>query len=165
MERIPWNKGLKGIRVSKDTEFKKGHIPWNKGLKGFRPSRKTEFKKDHLPHNTKYDGCISLRKNVKRNYECYYIRINEGYWKELHRFLWERKNGKIPDGMLIRSKDGNSLNVSIDNFELIDRKENLKRNRNYNKFSKTMKELWRKEKLRRKYERPQQTKLNVVNFY
>jgi hypothetical protein len=28
---IPWNKGLKGIHLSKATEFTKGLIPWNKG--------------------------------------------------------------------------------------------------------------------------------------
>jgi hypothetical protein len=30
---IPWNKGMKGIRVSPDTEFKKGVVSWNRGKK------------------------------------------------------------------------------------------------------------------------------------
>ncbi len=30
----PWNKDLKGIHLSPESEFKKGMIPWNKGLIG-----------------------------------------------------------------------------------------------------------------------------------
>jgi hypothetical protein len=49
----PWNDGIKGIRLSKKSEFKKGFIPWNKGLKGIHLSVKSEFKK----------GQISIHKN------------------------------------------------------------------------------------------------------
>jgi len=145
--------------------FKKGHIPWNKGLKGVHNSPETEFKKGHLPHNTKYDGCIKLRNNFKRNYKCFYIRINKNCWCELHRFLWEKNFGIIPNEMLVVFKDGNFMNVSIDNLELINRKENLKRNRNRKKQVKTMTDIWRIEKLRLKYGRPQQTKLRIINCY
>ena len=60
---IPWNKGLKGIHLSKKTEFKKGshyspktefkkgQSPWNKGLKGRHFSPMTEFKKGMTPWN------------------------------------------------------------------------------------------------------------------
>lgn len=30
--KTPWNKGVKGLRVSPETEFKKGQTAWNKGL-------------------------------------------------------------------------------------------------------------------------------------
>lgn len=60
-----WNKGLKGIHLSPQTEFKKGFTPWNKGipvpdeqkkrqaakLSGRRVSPATEFKKGLEPWN------------------------------------------------------------------------------------------------------------------
>ena len=143
--------------------FEKGHIPWNKGLKGFRPSKETEFKKGHLPVNTKYNGCLSLRK--KDNGEkYYYIRISQAKWVLYQRHLWEQEYGKIPEGMLIAFKDGNQLNCVLENLEIISRIENLKRNENRKKMAESMKALWDIEKLRVKYYRPQRTKLNVGNI-
>jgi len=35
IEKLPaWNKGVKGLRHSPKTEFKRGHTPWNKGKSG-----------------------------------------------------------------------------------------------------------------------------------
>ena len=144
-------------------QFEKGHIPWNKGIKGFRPSKRTEFKAGHLPANTKYDGYLSLRK--KDNGEkYYYIRISQAKWVLYQRYLWEQKYGKIPKGMLIAFKDNNSLNCVLKNLEMISRIENLQRNENREKMAKTMKATWDIEKLRVKYLRPQQTNLRVGNI-
>ena len=131
-------------------QFEKGCIPWNKGLKGFRPSKRTEFKTGHLPANTKYNGCLSLRK--KDNGEkYYYIRISQAKWVLYQRYLWEQKHGSIPKGMLIAFKDNNSLNCVFENLEMISRIENLQRNENREKMGKTMKATWDIEKLRVKY--------------
>jgi hypothetical protein len=37
----------------------------------------------------------------------------------LHRVLWEKEYGKIPDKMEINHKDGNKLNNDLDNLELV----------------------------------------------
>jgi len=37
--RKVWNKGIKGIRFSQETEFKKGQIPWNKGISSIPDER------------------------------------------------------------------------------------------------------------------------------
>jgi len=135
------------------SRFEKGYIPWNKGLKGIHHSPKTEFKKGHLPHNTKYDGYISLR--TKKNEQYYYIRIAKGKYTTYQRYLWEKNFGKIPEGMIIVFKDGNSLNCDLKNLEMISRAENLKRNTNYKKSAESVRNLWRMERLRLKYNRPQ----------
>jgi len=62
---------------------------------------------------------------------------------------------------VIRFKDGNTLNCDINNLECISRVENMNRNRNYEKHSKTMREKWQREKLRAKYGLSQLTKLRV----
>ena len=145
-------------------QYEKGHIPWNKGIKGLRHSPETEFKKGHLPANTKYNGCISLRAKSNTNEKYYYIRISQAKWMFYQRYLWEQKNGSIPEGMLIIFKDKNPLNCVLENLEMISRIENMERNRNYKKMSKTMKALWTIEKLRVKYLRPQQTGLRMGNI-
>ena len=115
--------------------FKKGHTPFNRGkkqseymkLEAIEQSKATRFKKGHKPHNTKYDGVISLRPDKSgRTYK--YIRISEGVWELYHRSVWERVNGKIPEGHLIAFKDGNSLNTRLDNLEVISMTENMYRN-------------------------------------
>ena len=145
-------------------KFIKNHIPWNKGVKGFRPSKETEFKAGHLPANTKYNGCISLRSKSKTNEKYYYIRISQANWVLYQRYLWEQKHGSIPKGLLIIFKDKDSLNCELENLEMISRIENMRRNRNYKKMAKTMKAIWDIEKLRVKYYRPQRTKMNVGNI-
>lgn len=100
----------------------------------------------------------------KQHEKYYYIRISKAKWVLYQRYLWEQKNGKIPKGMLIIFKDKNPLNCVLENLEMISRIENMERNRNYEKMAKTMKVLWGIEKLRVKYLRPQQTKLNVGNI-
>lgn len=44
-------------------------------------------------------------------------------------FLWKNKYGCIPKGKLIVPKDGNSLNITIENLEAISREEHARRNR------------------------------------
>lgn len=125
-----------GIRLSgeeferrkKIHQFKKGQISWSKGLK--LPGRKnvTTFVKGHRPKNTLYDGAIVLRKRSRKNGDYLFIRISKMNWMLLHNYLWIKNYGPIPKGMVVRFKDGNHLNCSIKNLELITRKENLMRN-------------------------------------
>lgn len=43
----------------------------------------------------------------------------------VHRIVWESFNGKIPENYEINHKDCNSLNNSLENVEIVTRKENL----------------------------------------
>lgn len=45
----------------------------------------------------------------------------------LHRYLWEKVNGKIPEGYQIHHIDHNPLNNSIDNLELVKKGEHQKK--------------------------------------
>lgn len=121
---------LKGCGFSKRTQYKKGMTPWNKG-KHFSAggnSLKTRFKKGMLPHNTMKDGDITLRTDSKTKRQYYYIRIRKARWKELHVYNWEKKNGKVPKGKVLRFIDGNTLNPEVSNLKLIDRADNMRLN-------------------------------------
>jgi len=49
-------------------------------------------------------------------------------WKHTHLVEWEKHHGPVPAGFQVHMKDGNKKNISIENLELITRKENLERN-------------------------------------
>lgn len=111
------------------SRFKKGNIAWNKGLNLPNKPNSGQFKKGNTPPNTKFDGYISLRKRHNRiNQDYYWIRISKSKWKELHIYNWEKVNGSIKKGDIIRFKDGNHKNCAIENLELVSRAKHLKIN-------------------------------------
>ena len=91
---------------------------------------KTWFKKGNLPVNTLYDGAITIRTDHKdRNNRQYkWIRIGKAKWKELQKFNWEKKYGKIPRGMVLRCKDGDTFNCKPSNWKLITKAMNCELN-------------------------------------
>jgi len=114
-----------------------------------------------MPKNHRQVGEIRLQKD-KSGSQYYMIKIKEpNKWQLLHRHNWEKKYGKIPEGLLLVFKDRNSLNTEPENLELITRKENMDRNRNYKKVSETMKALWRKERMRAIYGLKRETRLRI----
>lgn len=118
-------------KFRKSSQFGPGHESYNKGKK-MPEEQKAKvahswFKKGHQPHNTKADGVISIRTDSKSKREYKYIRIGLGKWKEYHIYRWEKFRGPVPDGKILRFKDGNSLNCNISNLDLIDRTEHMLR--------------------------------------
>lgn len=123
-----------------ESQMSRGHIPFNKGKKqsefmsaeAIEKSKKTRFKKGHTPHNTKQNnGVISIRRDSSGRYYKH-IRIEKGVWELYHRVLWENEKGPIPGDLIVAFKDNNSLNVTIDNLELITKEENMYRNSRMN---------------------------------
>lgn len=141
----------------KDSQKKKGHTPHNKGKKqceymsadAIERANRTNFKKGHIPHNSnpQGNGAIVSRKDSSGKYYKF-IRVKKGVWELYHRYLWEQKNGKIPEKHLVVFKDGNTENVTIENLELISMIANMYRN----SFVKYPKELIPSLELRKKIE-------------
>jgi hypothetical protein len=127
---------MKGERRSVESEFKKGHTPWSKGKKlseifkskeALERTHTGRFKKGNKPATTKYDGAITLRRNINgRNYYC--IRVAESRWEFLHRYLWEQMHGEIPKGSNVVFRDGNPMNCVIENLECLTHAELAERN-------------------------------------
>jgi hypothetical protein len=123
-------------KFRKDSQIKKGNVPINKGKKQssymspekIEKTKATRFKKGHIPKNAKEDGIITIRTDTKSKIKYQYIRLALGKWQELHRYNWVKKNGPIPEGMIIAFKDRNSLNADIENLEMITLEENMRRN-------------------------------------
>lgn len=123
----------------KDSRIAKGNISFNKGKKqteymsaeAIERTKATRFNKGNKPHNC-YDevGKITIRHDhAERGGKPYkYICLAIGSWRPYHQHLWEQQNGKVPKNHCLRFKDGDSLNVDLDNLECITRKENILRN-------------------------------------
>lgn len=108
--------------------FKKGCIPWCKGRKGLHLSPATEFKKGYLPANSKELGTITIRKD--RSGPIRFIAIagptqTRHKWIPYAQYLWEKANGPVPVGFLVRHIDGDRLNDDLSNLKIVDRRGNL----------------------------------------
>jgi len=112
-----------GLKVGRSACFKKGHIPWNAGTKGqgLTGSNKTSFKKGHVPANHKPVG--SQRIDSKDGYVI--EKTVSGKWQHKQRIVWEENFGAIPSDKIVGFKDGDVLNCSPENLELMTREENL----------------------------------------
>ncbi len=66
-----------------------------------------------------------LRGQIAKGYHKVSIRVGGIlHTKFVHRLLWETWVDKIPEGMYINHIDGNKLNNSISNLEVVTQKEN-----------------------------------------
>lgn len=113
--------------VGVKNRFNPGTAPHNKN-KPLSPEmyerlKPTMFKKGNEPSNTKYNG--HERVSVDGYTE---IRIQKGTYVLKHRYIWEQSHGQIPEGYILVFIDKNPQNITVENLELITRKENMLRN-------------------------------------
>ncbi|KAA6337104.1 hypothetical protein EZS27_014786 [termite gut metagenome] len=112
--------------------FPKGHVPANKGKKqteymseeSIEKTKPTRFGKGHIPHNHKPVG-------YERTNRDGYIEIKvaePNVFEYKHKLLWRQHNGKIPPGQNIKFKDGNKLNIRIENLYMVSKAENIREN-------------------------------------
>jgi hypothetical protein len=125
LKKTPEYLAINGGRIKESnihTQFRKGQKAWNKGMKGLHIGGvETQFKKGHQPHNTKQIGFRSLR-------DGYLVERIEVGFEFVHKLLWKQHHGEIPPGMFVVFKDRNKQNICIENLEVIDRVEHIRRN-------------------------------------
>jgi len=116
--------------VGEKNRFPKGHVPANKGKKmPFNAnSAATQFKKGNRPQTYQPVGTEVVLEDG-------YIKVkiaDPNVWDLKHRLVWKNHQGEIPDGGVIRFKDGNKSNCERENLFLIDQAENMLRNSRHN---------------------------------
>lgn len=114
---------IENLRKNTTKRFQKGRTPWNKDVKAYMGANATSFKKGNLPHNTRNEGETRLD---KEGYVL--VKIAHKKWIRKHRVIWEQTHGEIPKGYVIRIKDGNKENYSLNNMELITMADNMRLN-------------------------------------
>ena len=104
--------GLKGIRRSPRTEFKAGSSGFNGKHSQETKEKLRQIKKEKMPHGYLRDG----------------YRIVSYFGKQYreHRLNWILAHGEIPVGYDVHHKNGNKLDNSLKNLELIDHAEHIK---------------------------------------
>jgi hypothetical protein len=102
-----------GFLKNNDTAFKKGNISWNKGLKGIHLSPDTEFKKGQFTGENHPSWKGGVQKNKT---DCVYL--YDGTNKRVRRpkKIYEDKYGAIPKGWILYHLDQNKDNDDIDNL-------------------------------------------------
>lgn len=115
--------------------YPKGHVPANKGLRrpGWNRGRmaETQFKKGERGNTWKPLG--SERIDSKQGYIL--VKVSDGQplnYRAKHNIVWEEANDPIPKGYCVTFKDGNKLNCSLVNLELITREQLMLRNTMHN---------------------------------
>lgn len=117
--------------------FKKGHIPWNKNVKGLHLSKQTEFKKGNKPKTYKTIGTICQR-NMKNGKVRNFIKVEEpNKWELYAVFLVKQAGIKIQKGSVVHHINKNCLDDRIENLIVLTRSEHINIHRNDLKPNKT----------------------------
>lgn len=117
----------KGWKTGRTGCFVKGQTPVNKGKKmPFHPnSARTRFKKGQRPQNTKKPGDEYVSSKDGYVYLCVpETNPHTGFEHRFvlkHKYLWEQKNGPVPAGHCLKSRDGNRQNTDPSNWMCIPR--------------------------------------------
>lgn len=116
----------KGWTTGRTGRFEKGSVPANKGktMPFNANSAKTQFKKGQLPHNTKHLGHERVCKDGYVEISVDETNPHAGYERRYvlkHRWLWEKANGPVPDGHVLKCLDGDRTNTDPANWVAIPR--------------------------------------------
>lgn len=110
-------------------QFVRGIVPWNKDVKGLHLSPDTEFKKGqtsitHLPI-----GSVRIRHSRHNGHRAFVKIAEPNVWRLRCRVVWEEHYGPLPRGLLIHHIDRNTLNDEVQNLAGINRAWHLKEHR------------------------------------
>lgn len=99
-------------------KFKKGQEPWNKGMKGIRLSPDTEFKKGitTMENHPSWKGGQQNFTN-----DCVYLNVGTNQRIRRPKKVYEDAYGNIPKGYVLYHLNGNRYDDSLDNLIAIPR--------------------------------------------
>jgi hypothetical protein len=120
--------------------FQKGQTPWNLGKTGYMGANRTSFKKGD--YSRRWDReqypVGALRLDARDNRVI--IKLADGQWTDLARYVWTTEKGPIPEGMTVRAKNGDAHDTRIGNLKLVSRAD-LMRENSYHRLPKELANL------------------------
>ncbi len=122
--------------------FEKGSQPWNKGVKGLDLSGgKGQLRKGDRPHTWVPIGHERVSKEGILERKVTDDGPARYHFRSVHSLIWEERHGPIPEGHLVRFKDGDKRNFDPDNLECVSRAENMERN-SYHRYGPEIAQLY-----------------------
>lgn len=120
--------------------FQKGHVPANKGQRrpGWGPGRmkETQFRKGER-HGTAKNNWKPIGTELI-NRDGYLVRkisetgLQRHKWRPVHLLLWEEHHGKVPADHAVVFRNGDRMDVRLENLELLTRQQLMARNTVHN---------------------------------
>ena len=110
--------------------FKKGNKPWNTGTKGAVKASKTCFKKGYTPANYRPLGSERI---ASSGHVLIKVDADNPRFVFKHRWIWEQENGEIPSGYNIVFKNGDKMDMRIENMMMVSHAELAFRNVKFSK--------------------------------
>ena len=108
----------------KTGQFQTGLTPWNKGMKGIHLSPETEWKRGRESEKIVPVGTVKVRKRSREASPRAFIKVAmPSAWRQLSVVVWERANGPLPRGMVVHHVDHNPLNDDISNLVALTRRD------------------------------------------
>lgn len=117
--------------------FPKGHVPANKGLRrpGWGPGRmkETQFKKGVPSWRTMPIGSTRLVDGYvyRKISDVQFVPWTRN-WKQEHYVVWEAERGPVPRGHKLVFRNGDRLDIRVENLELVTDAELMARNTVHN---------------------------------
>lgn len=116
----------RGLKTGRTGQFEKGIRPHNTGktMPFNANSAATRFKKGNRPHNTKFAGHERINRDGYIEISINEVNPHTGFERRYvlkHRHVWEQENGPVPDGMCLKSVDGDRRNCNPANWQLVPR--------------------------------------------
>lgn len=105
--------------------YQKGHIAWNKGIKGLHLSKKTEFKKGRENTNRKEVGTIAQRKKGTGKLRNYIKVAEPNKWELYAVYLVKQEGILIKKGCVVHHLNKNCLDDRIENLIVLTRAEHI----------------------------------------
>lgn len=140
---------------SRRGHFRPGHVPANKGTKGVsghHPNcRRTQFKKGRAPQEARNYVPIGTEK-LDRKRGVIVRKVTDdpgiypaGRWRPVHVIVWEAEHGPVPEGHLVRFRDGmktfDTSQITADRLECVTLAENMRRNSYHTRYPKEVAQL------------------------
>jgi hypothetical protein len=118
------NKWRLGIRPT--NPFELGHDPWNKNLRGIHLSPETEFAVGHKLNQRAAVGTESIRRTHDGNLRVFLKVEDPNVWMLRAKYVWEQANEPVTKGMVVHHDDGDTLNDAIANLRCVTVSEHAK---------------------------------------
>lgn len=106
------------------TQFQKGHEPWNKGMKGIHLSPDTQWKKGCESNRKLPLGSVTIRHRKREKNPRAWVKVSEpNVWVPRARKVYEDAHGPLPHGLVIHHINRDPLNDDPSNLVAMTRRE------------------------------------------